>query len=197
MKVMKVMKEMKEMNMRGKIFSTSEIKDIIIAFFSLTIILAYPNFGNIFLVFVTVIVAFLLHELAHKFAAMKFNAIAFFKLWPEGLLLGFITLLLPFRFVAPGAVVIYPYRYGRWGYREMHLTPNESGIIAAVGPIVNIFFAFVFGLIPGAGFVARINSYLAFFNLLPIPPLDGNKVLHWKSWLWAFLLGMSLLTFLL
>ncbi|HLC39867.1 MAG TPA: site-2 protease family protein [archaeon] len=193
------MKTKIETGKRIGIFSYTEIRDIIIAVFSLTIILAYPDFGNIFLVFITVIVAFLLHELAHKFAAMKFNAVAFFKLWPEGLLVGFVTLLLPFRFIAPGAVVIQPYRYGRWGYREMHLTPSEVGIISAVGPIVNIFFAFVFGLagIPGLDFVARINSYLALFNLLPINPLDGNKVFQWKPWLWIFLLGVSLLTFLL
>src|SRR3990170_4593514 len=120
----------------GQMFTKQEVRDILIAVVSLTIVLAYPDFGNVFLVLLTVIVAFLLHELAHKFAAIKFNAMAFFKLWPEGVLLGFITMLLPFRFAAPGAVVIYPYRYGRWGYREKHLTVNEMGIVASVGPIV-------------------------------------------------------------
>jgi Zn-dependent protease len=181
-----------------QVFSKQEIKDIVIAVISLTIILAYPNFESLSLVFVAVIFAFLLHELGHKFVAMRFNCQAFFKLWPEGLLLGFITLLIPFvRFVAPGAVVIYPYRYGRWGYRKVHLDANEMGIIASVGPALNIFFAFVFGFIPGFAFVARINALLALFNLLPVNPLDGGKVLHWKWWMWIFLLGLSITAFLI
>ena len=179
-----------------QIFSTTEIRDIVISVISLTIVLAYPNFGNIVLVLVAVIVGFLMHELAHKFAAIKFKALAFFKLWPEGLLLGFVTMLIPFRFVAPGAVVVYPYKYGRWGYREKHLTVNEMGIVSAAGPIVNIFFAFVFAFIPGAGFIAYVNSLLAVFNLIPIKPLDGSKVMMWKWWFWAFLIGVAVLTFL-
>jgi Zn-dependent protease len=180
-----------------QIFSKQEIKDIAIAVISLTIILAYPNFGNLFLVFIAVVFAFLLHELAHKFAALKLHAQAFFKLWPEGLLLGFITLLIPFvRFVAPGAVVVYPYRYGRWGHRQRYLDSNEMGMIASVGPALNIFFAFVFGLFPGLAFVARINALLALFNLLPINPLDGGKILHWQWWIWLFLLGLSLMALL-
>jgi Zn-dependent protease len=36
-----------------------------------------------------------------------------------------------------------------------------------------------------------INSWLAFFNLLPLPPLDGSKVIVWKWQVWLLLIGIA------
>ncbi|MEM1760792.1 MAG: site-2 protease family protein, partial [Desulfurococcaceae archaeon] len=40
----------------------------------------------------------------------------------------------------------------------------------------------------------RINSWIALFNLIPLPPLDGSKVINWKPTLWlsAFILSIIL-----
>ncbi|MBI2055381.1 MAG: site-2 protease family protein [Candidatus Sungbacteria bacterium] len=71
-----------------------------------------------------------------------------------------------------------------------------SAIVGVAGPAANIAIALVFGfLIRGAGYwskvlgagstpllevmayIVLINIVLAIFNLMPIPPLDGSKVL--------------------
>ncbi|MEM5801826.1 MAG: site-2 protease family protein [Candidatus Aenigmatarchaeota archaeon] len=186
-----------------KIFEKNEIRDIIVALIALTIIFSYPHAFSrvdlILLYLIAVIIGFLFHELAHKFTAKKFGCHAQFKVWPFGLVLGLLTAIITFgrfKFAAPGAVVIFPFRFGRWGYRAVRLTLKESGIISAAGPAVNIAFALLFTLIPltYADFLSLINSWLAFFNLLPVPPLDGSKIVAWKPWLWFL---MILIAFLL
>ncbi len=75
----------------------------------------------------------------------------------------------------------YNLRNQRWG----------EAIVAAAGPLSNITLALFFGLLLrfgvlaslGSGFVfigtiiVFINLILAIFNSLPIPPLDGSKIL--------------------
>jgi len=81
-------------------------------------------------------------------------------------------------------------------YNPMNLkNPIKGGaLIAAAGPISNISIALLFGIVfrlltlfPASpflsafalfsGFVVMINILLAIFNLIPIPPLDGSKIL--------------------
>ncbi len=76
----------------------------------------------------------------------------------------------------------YNLRSAKWG----------EALVAIAGPLSNISLAVVFGLIIRfasdysffsqsflnlAGFVVFINIILAIFNLIPIPPLDGSKIL--------------------
>ncbi len=66
--------------------------------------------------------------------------------------------------------------------------------VSLAGPLSNLILAFIFGLmlrliqihnpfgnmiffIDMIWYAMRINIVLAFFNLLPIPPLDGSKIL--------------------
>ena len=185
-------------------FTKGEIRDIILSVLALIIIFAwrpFPNFGidlsRIPYVVVIVIVAFLLHEMAHKFVARKFNMVAFYKMWPQGILFGLILMILGLKFVAPGAVVIHPYRFARWGFRRPRpeVASGEMGIIALAGPAVNLFFALIFSLFDGLLFsqLTLINAWLALFNLLPIPPLDGSKVLIWKPWIWGMCIAVALI----
>jgi len=65
-----------------------------------------------------------------------------------------------------------------------------EGWVAFAGPGVNIILALIFGLairlfgtqldpalLTAFGTIAYVNMLLALFNLIPIPPLDGSKVL--------------------
>ena len=182
------------------LFSTEEIRDLAVSVLVITIVLlSLRDFRDLSVSFplflAVVLISFLPHELAHKFVAIKLGAVAIYKIFVSGLLFSLLTIVLPIKFIAPGAVVIYQKRFGRWKWKAARLTVSEGGLISVSGPLVNLGLAGLASLLPGIYFfnlLAYINALLAFFNLLPVKPLDGSKVLEWKPWLWIFLLVSSL-----
>jgi Zn-dependent protease len=137
-----------------------------------------------------------IHEVAHGYAAalqgdptaklegrLTLNPIK--HLDPFGSILlpivTFLTAGFAFGWAKPVPYNPYNLRNQRWG--EL--------IVAIAGPLSNIFLALFFGLImrfaglslPDStfqllGYIVVINLGLALFNLVPIPPLDGSKVLY-------------------
>jgi len=178
-----------------ELFTKEEVRDLVISTLIISLIFAFPKFNLFFFYLIAVIFAFVFHELAHKFVAMKFNCAAFYQMWPLGLIIGFLFMLLGVKILAPGAVIIRPYRFGRWGFRTARLTVPENGIISLAGPAVNLAFALIFYPFPALSFISHVNAWLGFFNLLPIPPLDGSKVIQWKPWLWLILIIIAFILF--
>ena len=119
-----------------------EFKDIFIAFviISLGFSILYSNRDtNAFLFILPIVMigvglGFILHELAHKFAALHYGYWAEFQIWMPGLFISLISSFFGFIFAAPGAVVIY----------GNSMSKKVNGIISIVGPITNILIAVIF-----------------------------------------------------
>ncbi|MBU4246352.1 MAG: site-2 protease family protein [Nanoarchaeota archaeon] len=180
-------------------FSTEEIRDIAISTIALGIIFSIgPGFSFAEAGLITVIVAlsFIPHELAHKFAAVHYKCFAQYEMWKNGLIMALLLAIVTnggFVFAAPGAVVIYTVFQSRHGLHQIVLSPRQNGIISIAGPLTNMFIAALFFIFAPTFFLTKsivyINTFLAAFNLLPIPPLDGSKVFYWNKFVW---LGMML-----
>ena len=193
-------------------FTGKEIRDLIISFIVIalgfTILYSNGDYSHIGLVFPVVMIGvgagFIFHELGHKFVAMHYGYYAEYELWPTGLIIALVSSFFGFIFAAPGAVVIY----------SNGMEKKTNGIISIAGPIVTIVLGLIFFLILGSlgDFVytetgaivylicvlgTRINFFLAAFNLLPIPPLDGSKVMAWSVpvWLISFAIAALLVLF--
>jgi len=150
------------------------------------------------LIIVTILIfSVIVHELAHGYVALylgdptaklagrlTLNPIP--HLDPIGsVLIPLILALTPggfiFGWAKPVPYNLYNLRNQKWG----------EALVAVAGPGMNLFLALVFGLslrffagylslptIEVMSFIVFINILLALFNLIPIPPLDGSKVVN-------------------
>ena len=180
--------------------SNIEIRDLLISWlvlgFCFALILFHSlSLSGFIIALIGLGVGFICHELSHKFVAQKLGFRAEFRLWQTGLIIAlicaFISLFSPigFLFAAPGAVYILSYTSRR-----------EGGLISLTGPSANIILALIFYAIAihSSGLTQLIGTYgmvinlwLAAFNLLPIPPLDGSKIFAWNIPVWAMLMVIS------
>lgn len=187
-------------------FSSRELGDFIIAWvalgvaFTLFFLRGGPGlvaaigageFGTVVTAFgisiLTAGVGFLVHELAHKFVAVRYGQLAEFRADYGMLFLAVVAATIGILFAAPGAV-----------HHQGRITQRENGIIALAGPIVNLILAGVFvplwlaGGVLGSGLIAllglrgmAVNLFLAAFNLIPIGALDGATVREWNTLVWV------------
>jgi len=178
-------------------FTRRELNELVISVLVLSLafsIAMSPSrllFYTIFpLAFFAVVTAFAFHEISHKYAGMKFGYWSEYRMFPQGLLFALILSFIGFVFAAPGAVMIYG-----------NPSKEENGIISAAGPGANIIISSLFLLLSSftSGvfgnalfFIAYINAFLAFFNLIPLGPLDGRKVFSWNMGIWALMIVTSI-----
>ena len=133
---------------------------------------------------------FLLHELAHKFAAQHYGCVAEFRAFDQMLYLALgLAAVIGFIFAAPGAVMI-----------SGSITRKENGVISAAGPLTNFILAIIFLLLIGffpafqlvffVGFF--VNAWIGLFNMIPFGNFDGIKIFHWNPYIWVGMVATGL-----
>ncbi|MBN3037669.1 MAG: site-2 protease family protein [Candidatus Diapherotrites archaeon] len=180
---------------------SSEASHILVSVFMLSLAFSVnalyaglPSFIASFpIVLLTLGVGFVAHELSHRAVAKRFGCFAFYRAWVPGLMLALGLAVMTggrFLFAAPGAVHI--------GGR--HLTPRQSAMVSLAGPGMNLLVGLVFLMLTTSStFLVRqvasvgayINFFLAFFNLIPFPPLDGSKIINWNVGVWGAAIGVA------
>ncbi|MDO4774137.1 MAG: site-2 protease family protein [Candidatus Saccharibacteria bacterium] len=150
------------------------------------------------IIFVIILLSMTLHEAMHAFMSYALGddtakAQGRLTLNPLKHIDPFMTILLPLVMAVAGGPIFggakpVPFnpqrvRYGEWGV----------ALVALAGPLTNLLIAFIafgVGVIVTSSFtqssmvsevlflVVRVNLGFFAFNMLPIPPLDGSRVLY-------------------
>ena len=184
-------------------FRDKRIMYVIIAVLSLYVILSYLNnpmkLIGLLLTLPGVIIAITFHEFAHAYAADKLGDDT-----PRSQ--GRVTLN-PLAHIDPVGFFMLIVAHFGWGkpveinprnFNRKRSMSAQEAIVAFAGPLMNIFIAFVlttiyyaiatfttsFSISTAGEFVMlaivlaiNVNIGLGVFNLIPIPPLDGSKIL--------------------
>ena len=186
-------------------FSKKEIRDIVISTVVLALAFGGFNMESFLTALFILTFAFIFHELGHRTMARKFGAFAEYRMWPMGLALALVSSFFGFIFAAPGAVYISPLVRKGFAWSVHSLSGKEYGLIALAGPAVNIVLGFIFigsmVLIPSYAWLfyagARICFFLALFNMFPVPPLDGSKIVRWSWGVWGVTIVIAVIGYTL
>ena len=156
------------------------------------------NAYNLIIVFTIIIISTVLHEVAHGYAAyfqgdttakdegrLSLNPLVHLDL--------FTSVILPVLLYLTGGVVLGAAKPVPVDRRNLRNGEGSMAIVALVGPMMNLLIAFlmfmighftrflddrgVIGFIFGQTIIMNLG-FMA-FNLIPIPPLDGSRVLYY------------------
>ncbi len=165
-----------------------------LAYFSYNIVM---DFAKIVVVFAIIVISMVLHEMAHAYVAYflgdrtakdegRLSPNPFVHIDPV------MSILIPFLLFLSGGPVFGGAKPVPIDRRNLKGGPWGMALVAVAGPLTNFFLAlvgFLIGHFTGAlndfgllGYVFSevilVNLGFMLFNLIPIPPLDGSRVLY-------------------
>ncbi len=135
------------------------------------------------------LLAFIGHELAHKFVAQHYGMWSEFRMTTMGYYLSAIAILFSVPIFGTGTV----YTSGTSNTEhngKINLAGPLSNFLMAIGLVIVTIFTYGLASQPMLYLIQYgiiINAILGLFNMIPIQPFDGASVKDWKKSVWITL----------
>ncbi len=208
-------------------FTKKEVLHLVVAILALGFVFGFDdkrpsfNFSYWLLNYIRICLAsaavLLSYALAQKIVAEHYSCSSEFKLWalqrfgfrpeyktkrplPIGIIIGILAAFLSagkFPFAAFASFNIIEERHRRVGRKFINVTAIETAKVALSGVFAALLIAFVLSALHLSKEVALIASLFAFFQMIPLPNLDGAKVFFASMPLFAFSAAFVILSALL
>lgn len=184
----------------------NEALSFVLAILSLAIVYIRPSYISsnptlfVLIPIATATIAIVPHEIAHRQSARNYGCASRFVLSFKGFLA---TLLINLISSITGiGFVVFAAGYTAIMCRFGLISQDLEGKTALAGPATNLAIALISLIIvtnvplpPLAQIflleLFSFNSWVAFFNLIPVPPLDGFKVLRWNRVVWLVAIAFA------
>jgi Zn-dependent protease len=186
-------------------FSGEEVKALLITIFVAAFILTFRQWGvktfdfnlglrNLFNAVLIVALSMLVKVSIQKIYSLHIGYKLEYKFWFYGILAALFLCFVSNGYLyilALGGFAIQMMPGHRLGYFRYNINYYSIGVIALMGPLANIALALFFRMFSGfpnplIDTAIKFNVLIALFSMLPIPPLDGSKVLYAARPLYAF-----------
>ncbi len=191
----------------------SEYKAILITIIITTFIVAFNDkseafsvsgWSSNFIVWLLIVTsAILVRQLGYRLVGVFYNYRVEYQIWWYGLLFGLMLSFVTMGhiwLIIPGGFTAHVLKFHRVGWFRYGMNLRALSFIGLGGAFANILFGtFVktlqiwFHVFPADSILVQniffFNMWFAALSLLPIPPLDGSKVLFDSRLIYAFLFG--------
>ena len=187
-------------------FTPSEIKGLAVAIVAIAFIVSFTEWGtsgvdfaaglfNFFNAILIVALAFFVHISVQRIWGLIVGLRVEWKMWGLGLLIGLIMAFLSNGYIwmiLPGGIIVHHMAGHRLGWFRYDLNWWTLTVVAAAGPIASMLLAIMFKAM-GAGISTGLiqkamvfNIAYALYSIIPIPPLDGSRIIFGSRLFYVF-----------
>lgn len=193
----------------------NELKAFLIGGLVLAFIISFKEWGadkfdlmvglrNLLMSLIIVLISMFVHIFTQKAMAFANGFKMEYRIWSYGLIIGLILTFVSkgnIWILAPGGMLIYHLAGHRVGSYRYGINFWPLAMTALSGPMVSFLFAMMIKLFTyqifdiETVFITKLitfNLWLAFFTMLPIPPLDGYHVFFNSRVVYVFTFGTFL-----